>query len=57
MPTNCEGDDGVMRNGRAVDRENPFGSMGLKPRSFDWDPIRGSHQGQRHVCRINRPDT
>ena len=23
-PTNCEGDDGVMRNGRAVDRENPL---------------------------------
>ena len=24
-----------------------MGSMGIRARTFDWDPIRGSHQGQR----------
>jgi len=38
-----------MRNGRAVDRDNPSGSMGVKARNHDPDPIRGSHQGQRHL--------
>jgi CheY-like chemotaxis protein len=47
VPTNCEGDDDVMRNGRATDRDNPFGSLGHRVRVGDWDPIRGSHQGQR----------
>ena len=45
--SNCEGDDGVMRNGRAVDWDNPLWVMGIKVREFDWDPIRGLHQGQR----------
>jgi len=45
----CRGDDDVMRNGRAVDRENPPGSMGVKARNHDRDPISGSHQSQRHL--------
>ena len=45
----CRGDDDVMRNGRAVDRENPPGSMGVRARNHDRDPISGSHQSQRHL--------
>jgi hypothetical protein len=28
-----------------------------RAREFDWDPVCGSHQGQRHEYRANRPDT
>ena len=52
-----EGDDGVMRNGRAVDWDNPLLGHGRQARANDWDPIRGLHQGQRSWCRANRPDT
>ena len=37
--SNCEGDDGVMRSGRIVDRENPFLGQGCRARLADWDPI------------------
>ena len=36
-----------MRNGRAVDRENPLWVTGCRAREIDWDPISGLHQGQR----------
>lgn len=39
-----------MRSGSNRDRENLSGVYGHKARNFDWDPIRGSHQGQRHVA-------
>jgi hypothetical protein len=39
-----------MRNGRAGVGKNPRGSRGAKARNVDWDPIRGSHQGQRPVA-------
>ena len=45
--TNCGGDDGVMRNGRAVDLENPGRFTCGRARRFDWDQTSGSHQGQR----------
>jgi transposase len=55
--TNCEGDDGVMRNGRAVDLENPGRFTCGRARRFDWDQTSGSHQGQRSCAARNRPDT
>jgi hypothetical protein len=45
----CEGDDGVMRNGRAEIGETSRGSMGHKPGILIWTPICGSHQGRRRV--------
>jgi len=26
-------------------------------RAMDWDLIRGQHYGQRHIRRVNKPDT
>src|SRR5215510_14534776 len=36
-----------MRNGRAVRLGEPVVCHALKARASDWDPIRGSHHGQR----------
>src|SRR5262245_22704354 len=36
-----------MRNGRAVRLGEPVECHALKARASDWDPIRGSHHGQR----------
>ena len=36
-----------MRNGRAVRLGEPVECHALKARATDWDPIRGSHHGQR----------
>jgi hypothetical protein len=56
--SNCEGDDGVMRNGRAVDRENPLlGHWALLPgrligtRSADY--IRASGHGTAQTGRTH----
>ena len=43
----CEGEEDVMANGRAVDREDPDNSRRTAARSLDWDPIRELHQGPR----------
>ena len=44
---NVEGDNGMMRTGWTGDRENPLTVKRGRARGFDWDPISGSHQGQR----------
>src|SRR5499426_878805 len=41
------GEYDVMRNGRAVRLGESVECHALKARAFDWDPIRGSHHGQR----------
>src|SRR5215510_7326361 len=41
------GEYDVMRNGRAVRLGESVECHALKARASDWDPIRGSHHGQR----------